>query len=202
MMNTIITIAREFSSGGRELGRRLAEELGFDYYDKEIIDQIVSRTELSEEYVKSVLESEPHHLMPITTGHSFAYVNGGMMKQEQSVYAAQSAIIKELAEKSSCVIIGRCADYILREYNPYKIFVYSDMASKIQRCRAKGDDAADMPDSKIKRYIRRIDKGRAKYYSFYTGNTWGDKFNYDMCINTTGTDIKKIAPVIAKMFEK
>ncbi len=200
-MNTVITIGREFSSGGRELGRRLAEALGFEYYDKEIINQIAENTELSIEYVKSVLERQPHHLMPITTGHSFAYVNSEAIHQEQSVYAAQSKIIREMAEKSSCVIIGRCADYILKDYNPYKIFVYSDMESKIKRCREKGKEGADLTDAKLKRYIRKVDKERAKYYSFYTGSTWGDKLNYDMCINTTGTDIKVIVPVIAKMFE-
>lgn len=201
ILNTIITIGREFSSGGRELGRRLAETLGIEYYDKEIIDQIVEKTELSEEYVKSVLEHRPHHLMPITTGHSFSYVNSHAIHQEQTIYAAQSRIIKEMAEKSSCVIIGRCADYILKEYNPYRIFVYADMKSKIERCRKKGGEGAELSDAKLKRYIRKIDKERANYYSFYTGNIWGDKFNYDMCINTTDTDIKTIVPIIAKMFE-
>ena len=200
-MNTIITIGREFSSGGREFGRRLAEELGFEYYDKEIINEIAAKTELSEEYVKSVLERRPHHLMPITTGQSFAYISSHAMDQERSIYAAQSKILKGMAEKSSCVIIGRCADYILREYNPYKIFVYSDMESKIKRCREKGMEGADLPDAKLKRYIKKIDKERARYYSFYTGYTWGDKFNYDMCINTTSIPVKELAEALAHLFK-
>lgn len=200
-MNTIITIGREFGSGGRELGRRLAEALGIEYYDKEIISQIAQKTSLSEEYVKSVLECRPHHLMPITTGQSFAYVDSYAMRQEQSVYGAQNQIIKELAEKSSCVIIGRCADYILREYKPYRIFVYADIEGRVRRCMARSNENEHFTPAQMKRHIRKIDKGRARYYSFYTGSAWGNKLNYDMCINTTDTEIKSIVPVIAKMFE-
>lgn len=200
-MNTIITVGREFGSGGREFGRRLAETLGIEYYDKEIISQIAQKTALSEEYIQSVLECRPHHLMPITTGQSFAYVDSHAMRQEQSVYGAQSQILKELAEKSSCVIIGRCADYILRDYSPYRIFVYADIESRVRRCMSRSPVGENFTPAQMKRHIRRIDKGRAKYYGFYTGSSWGNKLNYDMCINTTDTEIKTIVPVIAKMFE-
>ena len=133
-MNKIITIGREFGSGGRELGRRLAEELGFEYYDKEIVTEISKHTSLSEEYVKHVVENAPHALFPITVGRSFSYADDYSIKQIQTVYAAKDEIIKELAEKSNCIIVGRCADYILKDYNPYKIFVYADLESKIKRC--------------------------------------------------------------------
>ena len=133
-MRTIITIGREFGSGGREFGRRLAEELGIEYYDKEIITEIAKHTDLSEEYVQSIVESKPHQLYPITIGQSFTYLDNYYVGQMQSVYLAQAEILKQLVEKSDCVIVGRCADYILKEYHPYRIFIYADMESRINRC--------------------------------------------------------------------
>jgi cytidylate kinase len=200
-MNRIITIGREFGSGGRELGRRLAEELGIEYYDKEIIDAIAKKTSMSQEYVQEVLEGKPHHLFPITIGQSMFIADNFYIQQEQSIYLAQCEIIRELAQKSSCVIVGRCADYILKEFNPYRIFVYADMDSRIRRCLSRNIEAEKhLTEKDIKKQILSIDKNRAKYYDYYTGNKWGDKNNYDLCINTTDVVIKEIVPVIAKMF--
>ncbi len=200
-MNKIITVGREFGSGGREFGRRLAEELGFEYYDKEIVTEISKHTSLSEEYVKQVVENTPHSLFPITVGHSFTYVDDYTIKRIQSVYSAKEEIIKELAEKSNCVIVGRCADYILKDYNPYKIFVYADMESKVKRCAERMSADEKLNDKQLIKHIKDVDKRRARYYEFYTDNRWGDKRNYDLCINTTDTVIKEIVPVIAKMFK-
>lgn len=200
-MNKIITIGREFGSGGRELGRRLAEELGFEYYDKEIVTEISKNTSLSEEYVKLVVENAPHALFPITVGRSFTYADDYSIKQIQTVYAAKDEIIKELAEKSNCVIVGRCADYILKDYNPYKIFVYADEESKINRCADRLGPDESLDRKQILKRIKEVDRRRARYYEFYTDNKWGDKRNYDLCINTTDTVIKEIVPIIAKMFK-
>lgn len=200
-MSRIITIGREFGSGGREFGRRLAEELKIEYYDKEIIKGISEHTSLSEEYVRKVVECTPHNLYPITVGRSFSYAEDAAFKQVQSVYRAQSDIIKELATKSDCVIVGRCADYILRDENPYKIFIYADIESRMARCKSRNENAEDYNEKELKKQIIRIDQNRAKYYDFYTGLKWGDKNNYDLCINTTDTVIKEIVPVIAKIFK-
>lgn len=200
-MNRIITIGREFGSGGRELGRRLAEELNIEYYDKEIISEIAKHTKLSEEYVSEIIEHRIHHLYPITIGRTLTYANDYQIKQIQRVYQAQCDILKELAEKSSCVIVGRCADYILSEYKPFKMFVYADMESKITRCIKRNQDKQDLSRKQFRKQIIRIDKDRAKYYEYYTGLKWGDKSNYDLCINTTDTVIKDIVPIIAKMFK-
>ena len=199
-MNRVITIGREFGSGGRELGRRLAEELGADYYDKEIITEISKHTSLSEEYIKQVVERRPHHLYPITIGHSIAYVGDYHFRQIQSVYQAQSEIIRELADKSDCIIVGRCADYILQERNPFRIFVYADMESRIRRCIERSTSEEKLTEKEVRKHIIAIDKHRAGYYNDYTGKKWGDKQNYDLCINTTNASIKRIAPQIAKMF--
>lgn len=200
-MRRIITIGREFGSGGRELGRRLAEELGIEYYDKEIITEIARHTELSEAYIAEVVEGKHHSLYPITIGHSISYFNDYTVKQLQTVLIAQNKIISELAEKSDCVIVGRCADYILREKKPYKFFVYADIESRTKRCIERESGGEHYTEKQMKRRIKAIDKNRARYYNFYTGLKWGDKSNYDMCINTTDTVIKDIVPIIAKMFK-
>ncbi len=201
-MNKIITIGREFGSGGREFGRRLAEELGFEYYDKEIVTEISKHTKLSEEYVQQIIECTPHRLYPITIGQSMSFVEDYSFTQAQSVYRAQSKILKELADKSNCVIVGRCADYILKDYKPFNIFIYADLQSRIARCvERKSEEEMHLTEKQIKRRIIKLDRNRARYYSFYTGKKWGDKRNYDLCINTTGTPVKDIVPVIAKIFE-
>ena len=197
-MNKIITIGREFGSGGRELGRRLAEELGFEYYDNEIITEISKHTALSEQYIKQIIECTPHQLFPITVGHSLTVHHDHAFHLVQSVYAAQEKIIKDLAEKSNCVIVGRCADYILKDYKPFRLFVYAEMESKGARCMARDDS---LTEKQLRRKIRAVDKNRSRYYSFYTGNNWGARTNYDLCINTTNTEIKEIVPVISKIFE-
>lgn len=200
-MAKIITIGRQFGSGGRELGRRLAEELNIEYYDKEIITEISKHTSLSEEYVKEVVEHTPHSHYPITVGQSFAYFEDYTSKQLRSVYDAQNKIITELAEKSDCVIVGRCADYILRSKKPYKIFVYADMNSRIERCKKRSPENEHLTDRQMKRKIKNLDRERQRYYNFYTGGNWGDLMTYDLCVNTTDTVIKEIIPAIAKMFK-
>ena len=195
----IITIGREFGSGGRELGRRLSEILGIAYYDQEIITEIARRTDLSERYVQEMSEKRPmYNTCPIHTGRSFYYMQNSPLKLSLSICQEQSAIIRERAKKSDCVIVGRCGDYILRDYQPFRMFVYADMESKMKRCRAKAPEEEKMTDRELKQHILGIDKKRARYYEFYTGHKWGDKLNFDLCINTSRTVIKEIVPAVAK----
>ena len=201
-MSRIITVGRQFGSGGRELGRRLAEKLGYQYYDKEIITEIAKHTSLSEEYVKNLIECKPCNLYPITIGKSITYIGDYQLMQQQSVYSAQNEIIKELADKTDCVIVGRCADYILREYNPYRIFVYAELDSRIRRCMERAGGEEELSEKQVKRHIKEIDKGRAKYYEFYTGKEWGCMENYDLCINTTKYAIKELAMDIVRMLSE
>ena len=196
----VITIGREFGSGGRELGRRLADYLQIAYYDKEIISEIAKRTALSEEYVHNVVENHPYPLFPITIGRSFNPIGNPMFQITQSVYAEQTQIIKEMAAKSDCVIVGRCADYILREQKPWRVFVFADIDARIERCHRRAPQGEVLTDKEMKQKINSIDKGRAKYYEFYTGQKWGDRLDYHLCINTTKTSIKEIAPVLAKLW--
>lgn len=195
MANKIITIGREFGSGGRELGRRLADHLQIAYYDKEILSEISKRTQLTEEYVHNVVEHHPYPLLPITIGHSL-YPDMAFQLQ-QSVYTEQSNIIKEMAAASDCVIVGRCADYILHDIKPFRIFVYADMEARIARCHARAPEGEHLSDKELKQMIQKVDKGRAKYYEFYTGEKWGDKSSYDLCINTSNVVIKELVPHLA-----
>lgn len=199
-MNRIITIGREFGSGGRELGRRLSEELGIAYYDQEIVTEIARRTSLSEQYVQQVVERRLQLSYPIHVGRSFYPAVDPITEQANAIFQEQSNILKEMAEKSDCVIVGRCGDYILREMEPLRIFVYADMESKMARCRAKAPEREQLSDRDLKRKIQAVDKHRASYYDFYTGQRWGAPLNYDLCVNTTRTDIKAIVPVLAKLF--
>ena len=188
-MNRIITIGREFGSGGRELARLIAETTGYAYYDREIISEIAKRTSLSEKYIQNVAEHKPVIPFPIHTGRTFWAV---IPDYGQDVQKEQHTIIHELAEKSDCVIVGRGADYILRDSNPYRIFVYSDDESKLKRCRENSsndyDKGAELTDKELSRRIEQINESRADYYEFYTGQEWGLKSNYDLCVNTSKCD--------------
>ena len=198
-MSRIITIGREFGSGGREVGKRLADELGIAYYDNEIITEIAKRTQLAEGYVQHVMENSPSTLIPITIGRTFYMGVDPVFEQNNVIYREQSRLVQELAEKSDCVIVGRSADYNLRDKNPLRLFIYAEMQHKMERCRKRAPEHEHFTDKEMKRHIQDVDKRRGKYYQFFTGQTWGDKLNYDLCINTSNTPIPEVVKVIAKL---
>ena len=198
-MHRVITIGREFGSGGREIGARLAGELGFAYYDKEIISAIADRSQLAEDYVNQVVENQIHSYYPITIAASFsASPEDSVYAVNRSIFAAQAEILSELAEKSDCVIVGRCADHILASHKPFRVYVYADMAHKIARCRARGDSEG-LSDKELEKRIRSIDKARAQYYRFYTGESHDDRMTYDLGINTSTIAVKDAVKVIAAL---
>ena len=201
MSNKIITIGREFGSGGRELGRLIAEKMNYAYYDREIISEIAKRTSLSEKYVQHIAEHKPVIPFPIHTGRTFWAV---IPDYGQEVQKEQHDIIREMAAKSDCVIVGRGADYILRELKPLRLFVYSDIESKIKRCQKNStsdyENGESMSEKELRRRIEQINRGRADYYEFYTGQKWGDKGHYDLCINTSNiNDMNIIAEAVTKI---
>ena len=171
-MKKVITIGREFGSGGREIGRRIAEKLQIAYYDQEIVTEIAKRTKLSEDYVERITEDRPYISYPIHAGMSFhtAYYAYTEFDRSLTVFAEQHNMIKELAERSDCVIVGRCADYILKEKDPF--------------------------------HIRSIDKGRARYYNYFSRQKWGARENYDLLINTSGKDVKQISEAVADYLKR
>ena len=198
----IITIGREFGSGGRELGKRIAEKLGIAYYDREILTEISKKTSLAEDYITQIIERKPTVQYPITIANSFGVYDSDLNKTQNKIFAEQNNVIKDLACKSDCVIVGRCADYILKDMKPFRIFVYSDMESKIKRCIEKGEVGRDLNNRQIKRHIKKIDKHRKDYYNFYTGLKWGDKENYDVLINTSNKNIKDVVSEMIKIFKE
>ena len=199
-MNRIITVGRQFGSGGRELGKRLADELGCPYYDKDIIREIAARTQLAESYIQQILEHRPNYFFPITIGRTLHNTaQDYMLHQHTSVYTEQVNTIREMAEKSDCVIVGRCADHILREFKPFRLFVYADMDSRMERCRKKAPEDEALTDKELKKKILRVDRNRAKYYRYYTGHVWGRPANYDFCINTSWVNLKAAAHALAHM---
>ena len=199
-MHQIITIGREFGSGGREIGKRLAETLGFAYYDKEIISAIAERSQLAEDYVNQVVENQIHTYYPITVAVSMtAAPEDTVYAINRSIFAAQTEILTELAQKSDCVIVGRCADHILANFKPFRIYVYADMAHKMARCRAKGEDGEGLSDRELEKRIRSVDKARAQYYRFYTGESHDDRLTYDLGINTTTISISDAVNIVASL---
>lgn len=199
-MKRIITIGREFGSGGREFGKRLADELGIAYYDREIMEEIAKRTQLAESYIQHIVEGAPGIWTPITVGKTLHGAEPDyLLRQYASVYSEQANAIRDLAERSDCVIVGRCADYILRDRDPLRLFIYADMPSKLARCREKSHEDDGLNDRKLARKIRRVDRNRARYYSYYTGRRWGDRNNYDLMINTSTMPIKAAVHSLAEL---
>ena len=199
-MHRIITIGREFGSGGREIGKRLAEELGCAYYDKEIISAIADRSQLAEEYVNQVVENHIHTYYPITIASTLsATPEDSVYAVNRSIFSAQAEILEELAQKSDCVIVGRCADHILAAHHPFRIYVYADMAHKVARCRARDEGTTKLSDKELEKRIRNVDKARAQYYRFYTGESHDDRMTYDLGINTSTIAIPDAVAAIAAL---
>ena len=197
-MNRIITIGREFGSGGREIGRRLSEELQIAYYDQEIITKVANRTRLSEEYIQRISERRPFIAFPIHVGHSFYPVTDPMIQNGVLVFAEQHRLLEELSKKSDCIIVGRCADYILRNMKPFRIFVYADMESKLKRCMERRTEEENFTEKEMKRLIEGIDRERAKYYNYFSSQKWGSRDNYDLMISTSGKNIKQASVALAQ----
>lgn len=197
-MNRIITISREFGSGGREIGKRLADKLGMAYYDREIITEIAKETGMEEDYIKRISEKG---VFPYAFQFAKSFTRYSNIQSNQTaVLVTQNKILKEIAEKGDCVIVGRGANVILKEYNPMNIFVYADMNSKINRCKIKRQDEK-ITDKEIESKIKQIDKNRRKYHELISNLEWGDKKNYHLCINTSNLEIKEIIPSLSNYIE-
>ncbi len=195
-MNRIITISREFGSGGRELGKRLAEALGVPCYDHEIIEMIARENGFDERYVANVSETSIEAADPLTIGHRFAMPAIPVMDQPIRVAVAQRKILENFAEKGDCVIVGRCADVILKEYAPLRIFVCASLESKVARCMARAPEGEDLTRKELERRIRQVEKDRAQFREMYTDSRWGSKESYDLCINSSHREIKTLIPAL------
>ena len=179
MAKRIITISREFGSGGRFIGEEVAKILGIAYYDKNIINEIAEKTGLSQEYVQKNAELSPKKGL-------FAYAVAGRditgQSVEDMVYEAQRKVILKLADKESCVIIGRNADYILKERDDVlNVFIHGDMPEKIQRIMG----LYNVEEKEAVKMMADTDKRRMTNYNFYTDQKWGKASNYTLCLNSS-----------------
>lgn len=192
MSHRIITVSRQFGSGGREVGKRLAEALGVAYYDREIITAVAQRSGLAEEYIASISERGVNTYYPITFGHTFSY-STGLVDPHVEVMSEQNKLLKSLAEKGDCLIVGRCADVVLREHTPFNLFIYADQDSKLKRCRSRqSEEEKQLSDNELKRRMAKVDKDRSRYRALLTDIRWGDPAAYHLCVNTTGWDMAKL----------
>lgn len=200
----IITIARQYGSGGREIGERVAEALGIPLYDKEIITEAAGRGNISEELSKEIDESSTNSLLyTLAMGSNFlgtAMHFGYKMPINDRLFILQSELIKEYASEGSAVIIGRCADYVLRnEENILRIFIYGDLEHREKRVKERHPETKP---SQIIDIINKTDKRRATYYNFYTGNKWGKFDNYDLAVNSSTLGIDGTAELIVAYAKK
>lgn len=185
MYDCVITIARQFGSGGRIIGEKLAEALGMPYYDRELLTEAAKKAGVDPNVFSNVDERAVNSLLYAlsmgiySVGNTFSPMSS--MPDNDRLYIAQHNIINDLASKGPCVIIGRCGDYVLRERkNLIRVFIYADMEYRKERaCRLY-----DISPDKAESTINKTDKTRANYYNFYTSQKWGNMQNYDLCINS------------------
>ena len=200
--NIVITIGRQFGSGGRYVGRLLAEKLGVPFYDKELLSEAAKTSGICEEILEEHDEKPTRSLLfSLVTGVQSHMSSGAFymdMPLNHKIFLAQFDAIRRIAEEGPCVIVGRCADYVLRE-NPdaVSVFVKADMASKVDRAvKYYGIEADKAEDS-----IRKADKQRASYYNYYATATWGDVDNYDLVVDTGVLGVEGAVELIAKFLE-
>ena len=194
----IITITRQYGSGGHDIGKALAKALGIAFYDKELISLAAKESGIAPEVFEMADEKPANSLLYSLSVGLFNYGNGlsnpmDDLPLNDKLYLLQHRIIKEKAEKESFVIVGRCADYILKEFpGVVKVFFYADIDSRVRRAIARHD----IEPARAKQAIIKTDKNRANYYSFYSGQKWGQVENYDLCINTTRLDVDQAVKLI------
>ncbi len=195
MSNKVITISREFGSGGKYIGILVAKKLGIPCYDKDIIEKIAEESGFVDDFIKRVSEYAPSKSI---FAYSFVARGVGGESIEDKIFAIQEKVIRELAEKGPCVIVGRSADYILRNHDTLDVFIYAPTEDKVNRTvRFKG-----VSEREAKKLIKDTDKKRSINYKYYTGRNWGERENYTLMLNSTTLGIEKTADFIAEIYRK
>lgn len=197
-MSHIITITREFGSGGREVGKRLADILDLPYYDNEILTKIAEESGLSREYIEKY-SAKITHSYPISVGRTF--ITPSVTTLSDQIFTTQAKIIKELASEGPCIIVGRCGDFFLKELNPLSINIHASIQARLRRCFEKGEDDLHLSEKEMRSKILGVDKARKKYYEYYTGQKWHAAENYSVSISTSKFGVKETANILAKLYE-
>ena len=171
----VITISREYGSGGRAIGEKLAKELGIPFYNKELILMAAKESGLSEEYIKKAEQQK-------STSFLYGlYMGAQQLPMNDQIFLIQSKIIREIAEKGPCVIVGRCADYVLRERKDLlSVFIHAPLSFRAQRVQKVYEKTA----SNIEDFVRKKDKKRAAFYNYFSQNKWGDARHYHLAISS------------------
>ena len=191
-MPRIITIAREYGSGGRLIARKVAQKVGLVYYDNEVIDLAAREMGMDVDAIRKVAEQKSSSFMYTMSSSAFS------LPLNDQVFVMQSKIIRHLANHDSCIIVNGCADYILEDYDDVlSIFIHAPLESRIRRVK---EDYQEVHDD-YKKYVTKRDKGRSNYYNYYTTKKWGHLKNFDLTINSD-LGIDEVATIIADLFLK
>ncbi len=185
MANAIITIARQYGSGGHEVGKKLAQELRLPFYDKELLERAAKDSgfcqEIFENYDEKPTNSFLYSLVMDTYSMGYSSAAFAEMPLNHKIFLAQFNAIKDIAKEGLCVIVGRCADYALTDFpNAINVYLYADLKDRISRIARRHD----LTDARAKDLIQKTDKSRASYYNYYTNKKWGEAAGYDLCLNT------------------
>lgn len=192
MSNRIITISREFGSGGRTIGRMAAQKLGIPCYDQELIEKIAQESGIVKTYVEEKSENIEGGWLSFAVGRDYY----GHSLQDD-LFRAQTKVIRELAEKESCVIIGRCSDYILRDFdNVLTVFIHASMEKRAERIVTQYGETEKDPVARLKEK----DKKRKAYYQLYTDRQWGETENYHIALDSGALGLDRCAEVIAGLY--
>lgn len=195
--NTIITIAREFGSGGHLIGEMLAKELGIRLYDKEFIHLAAQKSGMDEQYIVRNEQSIPFFWLKCILSHNYGSSLEHSLSPDDILFVAESKIIQEMANRESCIIIGRCADFILKDHpNVIKVFCYSDLPAACRRCTTEYGLSPDNAESEIKR----INRNRIAHYEYYTGEKWGEPHRYDLMLNTSNISLSTASQLVKAVY--
>lgn len=193
----VVTISREFGSGGRVIGSRVAEKLGIPFYDRKIIELSAEKSGLAVSFVENTeqkIKNKFLHNLAFGGYYMGADLGGMQLSLSDKLFIATCDIIRRLADEGSCVIVGRCADYVLKDRkDAINIFIYSDIESKTRRAVEEYGIAPDKAASEV----QRNDKYRSNHYNYYTERNWGDKANYHLCLNSGFLGIDNTVDIIA-----
>ena len=195
--NNIITITRQYGSGGHDIGKALAKKLNISFYDKELISLAAKESGICPDVFANVDEKATNSLLYSLSMGLYSYGNNFSSMDDLPVndrlYILQHKIIKELADKENFVVVGRCADYVLRDNpNVIKIFIYADIEKRVK----SAIERKEIDPARAKQAVLKADKQRANYYSFYSGQKWGSADNYDLCINSTKLSVEQATDLI------
>lgn len=185
MEKRIITIGREFGSGGHEIGMRLAQRLGVPFYDREIITMAAEKGGIDEKLIRENEERMPKTLVGRMSFASLSY-NPSF---SDTIFLHQASALRQLAKDGPCVIVGRCADFVLREENTVNVFIAASMPYKIRRKRGMAPEKADYSDEQFRKYIADVDDRRRAWYEHYTRQKWGHIENYHLCVHSDLVDV-------------